>query len=200
MSELQQNRYDQLVRRLGDLKGPGSKVNDVITELLPTLDVESVPGELLALMGTRIAIGHTKRGGVAAVFNQSQLFNPAGSGKLITLTRVDLQSGTAQDIFYGLVTTALATDTGVARFRDGRFGVIAQPIGQTRFGTAGAVSPAVGIITTSSTPDQFLEDENGVFVLPPGFGAQFTCEDANTALTVGYVWRERQAEPSEFNF
>jgi len=57
VTELQQNRYDQLLRRVGDLKGPGSKVNDVLQELFPTIDVENVPGELLFLMGTHIGLG-----------------------------------------------------------------------------------------------------------------------------------------------
>ncbi len=45
--ELQQNRYDQLIRRVGGIIGPGSKVVEALGELFPVIDVENVPGELL---------------------------------------------------------------------------------------------------------------------------------------------------------
>ena len=54
MSQLQQSRYDQLLRRVGDLKGPGSKVNDVLHELFPMFD--------LTVDGLDRAVSHLVRG------------------------------------------------------------------------------------------------------------------------------------------
>jgi len=143
VTQIQQNRYDALMRRVGDLKGPGSKVNDVLEELFPVIDVERVPGELLALMGTRIAAAGSTIAGVADVQQRIQLFNPVGSGKLIAITHAYVSTTTAQELSFGNVTTTLTTATGVERFRDSRFGVVDKPSGQIRRGTNAAVAPDV---------------------------------------------------------
>ena len=56
MFEVQQNRWDQLIRRVSGSIGPGSRVSETLSELLPVMDVERVPGELLRLMGTDVAM------------------------------------------------------------------------------------------------------------------------------------------------
>jgi len=122
VTELQQNRYDQLLRRVGDLKGPGSKVNDVLQELFPTIDVENVPGELLFLMGTRIGWGGASKAAAAGKKAAIQLFNPIGSGQLVTVSTVIVTGNNTQIISWGLSTSALATNTGVPRLRDSRTG------------------------------------------------------------------------------
>jgi len=198
--DLQQARYDQLMRRVGGLIGPGSKVSEVLGELFPVLDVESVPGELLALMGIRLAAGSTSQGGAAAVQQRSQLFNPADSNRLITCTRIDVRSDATQRIHYGLVTDALGTATGVDRFRDGRFGTTRRPSGQTRFAAAAVISPSVAQLHVVGNVGSVLRDDNGLFVLSPGIGVQLTTSTLNTGLSASFLWRERAAERSELNF
>ena len=121
MTQLQQNRYDQLLRRVADLKGPGSKVNDVLTELFPMIDVENPPAELLVLMGSRIAIGSINQPAPGALlFEQHMLSNPVGSGAIITLLEcVTSCSNTNQRIGYGLTQNTLA-GTALEAFTDGR--------------------------------------------------------------------------------
>lgn len=198
--DLQQNRYDQLIRRVGDLKGPGSKVNEVLAELFPVIDVENIPVELLALMGTNIAAGGQDNAGVAAVNQRSQLMNPTGSGKLITVTDVSINSDTAQQIVMGLVAVALTTNVGTQRFRDGRLTTTQVPTGEIRTDSSAAAAPVVYRFDVEAAVNVFFHDNKGIWVLSPGTGLQISTTTVNTSLTTGYQWRERVAEPSEFNF
>lgn len=201
MSEIQQTRYDHLLRRVAGLIGPGSKVGDAITELLPTIDVENVPGELLALMGTRVALGHTTETGVAAVNQRSQLFNPEGSSTIITLTTLFVETANVQRIQFGLVDTALTTLSNVRAFRDSRLPLGPVTVGQIRTDTDAAIEPVGSFGFVAAVNESIaISDPNGVAVLSPGFGLQVTTATVNTNLIVGYLWRERPAEQSELSF
>jgi len=198
--QLNQSRYDQLLRRIGDLKGQGSKVSTVLEDLFPVLDVENVPIEMLALMGTRVAFGTMSRGPSGLDVQRIQLFNPIGSQQLVTITKVDVTSELAQQINYGVVTTALATNPATQRFRDSRFGLTNRPVAEIRFDGSGAITPVQAIVTVEASVNQALTDPNGIAVLSEGFGLQFTSTIFGTGLTCTFQWRERVAEPSELNF
>lgn len=198
-TQIQQNRYDQLLRRIADLKGPGSKVSEVLTELFPVLDVERVPAELLAAMGTRLAWGRVISPAVAARFSRCQLFNPIGSGKLVTITSIGLRSDTNQIVELGLLAVALANQSAVGGHRDGRFQLVTGVTAQLRADDNAAVSPAIYRLTATTLPVGFFTDSNDIAVLPPGVGLVASAVTANTSLTCSFLWRERQGEPSELS-
>lgn len=197
--ELQQTRYDKLLRRVGGIIGPGAKVSEVLGELFPVLDVENAPIELLALMDTRLAGGGVSRAATAAVNTRVQLFNPLGSGKLIKISNVAAQPGSVQLISMGIVNTSLGTNAGVARFFDSRFSTTVLPVGQIRFGTNVAVAPNVYQVVVDSVRSMLIENLKGVAVLSPGFGFQVTTNLVNTAIVVSFLWEERPVEQSELN-
>jgi len=198
-TELQQNRYDQIIRRVGGLIGPGSKVSEVIAELFPMIDVERVPGELLLLGGTRLCIAGGRRAGTAAVMNQIQLRNPADSGMLMVVTNITMGSATQQILMWGLTTGQLAADANLAFFRDGRLGDVDRPVGQLRVETDAGGNPQIFPVDVLADQAAQFSDENGVIVLSPGTNAQVTNTVVNTTLNVGFMWRERPAEQSELN-
>jgi len=185
------------MRRVGGIIGPGSKVGAVIADLFPTLDVERVPGELLALMGTRVCWGNTNQAGFAGLNNQAQLFNPPDSGTLITVTSVRASSGNTQRLGLGVVDTFL-TAVGSEQFRDGRFGVGSLPVGALAIATQVAQFPQnyLFAVVGPNIPS-ILESENGLCVLPPGFGLQISTLTVATTQFVSWMWRERPAEQSE---
>jgi len=198
VTELQQNRYDQLLRRVGDLKGPGSKVNDVLQELFPMLDVENVPGELLLLMGTQPGWAGTAKTPTAGKKTTIQLFNPLGSGQLITISTCVIGAATTGSVRYGLSTIALGTNTGIARARDGRVGIGPTGIAELRT-TADGVALSQGEIRLLGNTSFTLSDANSVCILSPGVGMNVTgTVDQN--MTVSFFYRERVAEPSELAF
>ena len=199
MSSINQNRFDQLIRRLCDLQGPGSKVNDVLTELFPMIDVERVPGELLALGGTVLGMGASSIVGAAAQTGKVQLFNPADSGFLATITRVLISTGTTQIIRLAPTNIVLTTGVGTQLHRDLRRPITTRPtMGMFQESSAGLVGAGMQFrVTVSQTFD--LNDENGVVVLAPGSGFSVGTSVVATDLQITFLWRERPAEASELN-
>jgi len=198
VTELQQNRYDALLRRVGDLKGPGSKVNDVLQELFPTIDVENVPGELLFLMGTHIGWASTSKSPTAGKKAAIQLFNPAGSGQLITISSVVAAVSSAGAISWGLTILALATNTGIPRLRDSRVDVGPSGVSELRT-SADAVSASSGQVRLLADTTFHVTDPNSVAVLAPGSGLSFI-GSTDVGIFITFNYRERVAEPSELKF
>ncbi len=201
MSEIQQNRWDQLLRRAGGLIGPGSKVNDALTELFPTIEVERVTAENLKPAGWATAWGSSSLTAAAGEFPGAQLLNPAGSGNLIVCEQVVVMPiGGTQNFRLELGTAVFTSFTNSQRFRDSRNGLLPNPVGQMRAQSlVGAVSTILEIRVLANT--QFkVSDENAVAVLSPGFSLDVGTGSAAGNMVVSFLWRERPALESELNF
>jgi len=198
--ELQQTRYDQLVRRVGGVIGPGAKVAEALPELFPVLDVERVPGELLALMGTRLAMGSEVINSAVAEFSTIQLFNPANSGFLITVSSVIISSQSNTEYRWNIETAAIGSASLNIRFRDGRFTGVSRPVGQVRTLSTPAATVRAGQVRNASDTPFILNDANGVAVLSPGTGLTIQEIEADQTLVVAFNWRERVALEAELNF
>lgn len=198
-SDLQQNRYDQVIRRVGGIIGPGSKVSEALSELFPVIDVERVPGELLLLGGTQLCMGATQATGAAGENARIQLFNPAGSGKLITVSSVIVTTPSTQRIRFATNNTAEATGIGTEIFRDRRLIATSRPVGQIRTGSLVAQVDAHGLIRILGNTPFYLNDENSIAVLPPNSGLEFGTTVFTTDVEVTFWWRERVALDSELN-
>ena len=197
--EIQQNRYDQLMRRVGGMIGPGSKVSTVISELFPVLDVERVPGELLFLMGTRLGMSAASVTAGAGLSSKLQLFNPAESGKLVTCTSMWIGSDTTQILTFGAESTSRGAAIGPGEFRDTR-APVGEPTTAVVFFELSAptinLTNRMSVIANEMTK---ISDENGILVLQPGTGLTVAPQVQVTQITVTYFWRERVAESSELN-
>jgi hypothetical protein len=201
VTELQQNRYDRLVRRVGNIVAPGAIVGDALNELFPTIDVENVPSELLVLMGTAIAFGGTTLAGVAGNISRVQLLNPVGSNVLITLTHCDVALVVDADVRYGINQISLADNTNDAVFRETRFGGPARPVGQLRTqSNLPTLAPTNGRIRLLANTTYRIDDPNDLAVLLPGFGWTISSNIQNSLITTTMYWRERVGEPAELNF
>lgn len=198
--EVQQTRWDRLIRRVSGSIGPGSRVSETISELFPVLDVERPPSELLALMGTRTAWGRilVPVPDVGDV-GRGQLFNPVGSGKLITVTQFSIISGPTDIFEVGLLEVALANLSAVGGPRDGRFGTILGIVGALRQDSNITASPALFRVALPAFSLPTF-DVNDICVLPPGFGLVISHTRIDTAFTVSFLWREREAQASELSF
>ena len=197
MTEIQQNRWDRLVRRVAGIVGGGSQVNDTLNELFPTIDVENVPGELLALMSTQLGWHSTILQPIAAQFNHHQLFNPVGSGNLLVVTTVTMSSPTAQSFRFSNFIGIAATAAGNERRRDTRAGTLAELVGQARTDQS-VVSGGIDFrVRVEVSKELFVRDPNGVAILFPGTGLTITTGTVNTQSSVAFMWRERVFQPSE---
>jgi len=199
MTELQQTRYDRLIRRVGGLIGPGSKVGEVISELFPMIDVENVPGELLLLGGTRLCIGSASHTGAAGERPRIQLFNPVDSQVLIAVSSVIISSLNSETVRWALTETQLPTGTGFQRFRDLRLPRTSLPTGGIFIDSLVAIVESDGQARILGGEPFTLEDGNSVAVLPPGSGMNVGIEDVADTFFATFYWRERSAEQSELN-
>lgn len=198
-SDLQQTRYDQLIRRVGAIVGPGSKVAEALSELFPVIDVERVPGELLLLGGTNLCIGAANVTGAVGEVARIQLFNPAGSGKLLSVSSCLISTTATQAIRFATSLINLTSNIGTQVFRDRRLTAL-RPTGQIRTDSTIALTDANGIFRVLGNTPWVLEDQNTVAVLPPGTGFEVGDSTTNTDLFVTFFWRERVAEQSELLF
>jgi len=201
LSEIQQNRYDQLIRRVTGAVGPGSKVNEAITELFPMIDVENVPAELLFLAGTRICMGGGTLAATGGVAPKAQLFNPADSGFLITLT--DIYAATLSGAVtwrWGPSAASFAGAIATEQFTDRRSDPAARPVGQVHQLNVAALANATNQTRFLNNDSLHINPKNDVCVLAPGTGFEIGIGTTNAALFYGFNWRERPAEQSELNF
>jgi len=197
--EVQQTRWDRIVRRVTGSVGPGSRVSETISELMPVMDIERVPGELLILGGTQIVMGSSRAAAVALTFPYVTVLNPVDSGNILMISSVQLFSD-ANQLLALFITENVAPVAGTQTIRDGRRSLAAQPIGQARVDNnlvAGGIRG--GLRLEAGTPF-FWHDPNGLAVLSPGTQFQISGSIVNTSLEAGWLWRERPAEESELSF
>jgi len=197
MTEIQQNRWDRLIRRSAGVVGGGSQVNDTLNELFPIMDVENVPGELLALMRIDLGMCSSLLSAVLLDRNHHQLFNPTGSGALLVVTTVEMESPTAQFMRFSNFIGEQATPAGNERRRDTRAGVLANLVAQQRTGQSTLSGGLDFRMRLEAGVGRTFTDENGIAILFPGTGLTISTEVVNTASVVGFMWRERTFEPSE---
>jgi len=199
VTEIQQNRWDQLVRRVANIVAPGSMVSDSLNELFPTLNVETLVAELQLLKGTRIAFGSLNHPASAGDLNHVQVFNPVDSGMIVTVDMVNIRASAVQEIRYAIVSTALADSTGNPTIRDTRVPAFLPSAELRSVQQVGGI-PLQGSYLVGANITRTLKNDFGLFVLSPGFGIQFATTLANTASIFSFFWRERTAEPAELNF
>lgn len=200
MSELQQNRYDRLVRRVGGMIGPGSKVNEVLAEVFPSIDVEPSRGELMLLGDQAICMGGGVITGAVGEAPRASLFNPDGSNVLITITGVEVSVVATATIRYGRRDSALAATISTQIFRDYRLAAGAGPVGLISQLSSVAFASATGQFRVASNVRIMLEPENSIAVLPPNTGFEIGSAAVTGTLHYTFFWRERVAEESELNF
>lgn len=197
-NEIQQNRYDRLVRRVAGIIGPGSKVSEVLTELFPTLDVENVPSELLILAGTNTAFGGGTLTAAAGQSPKFGLFNPLGSNTIIVLSDVWFTSVQSNQIVrWGMNTNQLSTRITTQQFTDTRRPIANLPVAQVSNESAVALANATGQQRVIANAPFHLEGKNDLAMLRPGIGFEIGGVVAASQIFVTFYWRERPMETSE---
>lgn len=198
MTELQQTRYDRLVRRVGGLIGPGSKVSEALSDLFPVIDVERVPGELLRLSETKILIGGTNFTSGAGVIPSVQVFNPVDSGNLVVVSSCYVSIDGSAPCVCGVSVAEFADLVARMTSRDTRGPSIIQGVSQIRTTDTAAFSSAGSFqFRLLANTTKTLTDGNSLAVLFPGTGF-FVQRNTNLSpLTVGFLVRERPFLESE---
>jgi len=199
-SELQQNRYDRLIRRVGGIIGVGSKVSEVLTELFPMIDVEGDRGELQLISGTALGMGGQVKSGASGETAKIQLFNPVDSGKLITVTDIFIAADATQNIFLSRTTILLSSGVGTQLPRDTRQSLTDRPVGAIFSESSVPFADAHMQIRLIASTTFHMHATNDLMVLSPGNGMTVGSGIAQSTFRVSFLWRERAAEQSELNF
>lgn len=198
-NEIQQNRYDQTLRRIAGIIGPGSKVSEVLTELFPVIDVERVPGELLILGGTDLGGGAASLDGGPGNSSEINLHNPPDSGKLITVTQIIVSVASLETIVMGYSPGAFGTVTNTEFFRDLRRPITTRPVGQIRTLAAATFVPFDLQFRLEQNVPVFITAPNELAILPPDSSFRVGTTVLDRLLLCSFLWRERPALPSELN-
>ncbi len=196
--DLQQARYDQLVRRVGALYGGGSKVVEVLPEVFPVLELENTTPELIALSGWRTAWQSTSRPADAGAVSTSQLRNPAGSGQIAAVTLLAIHTASAVAIQAQITTATIGTPVS-GLFRDARFGVPRSTVCQVSSADGPAIGGGLRLLTVANE-NIYLRDDNGIVILTPGTELSISTTSFNQTMLINYFWRERLAQESELLF
>jgi len=199
--EVQQTRWDRLVRRVSGSIGPGSRASETISEVFPVLELEDTTPELLALSDWRLAWQSTERPASVGERSASQLFNPIGSGVIVAVTHLTLRTNISGDgiaIQAEISDTVIGTNQVKGLFRDSRFGGNRETTAEVSSDDDIAVGGGLRIFV--NTDDLVIADDNGLVILTPGFGLSVGSVNSNFILTVNYFWRERPAQESELSF
>ncbi len=200
MAELEQSRYDQLIRRVGNISAAGAMVREALADLFPVIDVENLPAELFLLSGTRTAFGSDIQAGVGGLFPLIQLFNPAGSNNIITLQSLYVSTNTTMNVHWELTETILTGSVLSQKFRDSRLPIADLAVGLVRSQNSAAPPAGFGIYRVLLDETFPLTDKDGLAVLQPGTGFNIGGSTADTVIRVCFFWRERAAESAELQF
>lgn len=198
--EVQQTRWDRIIRRVSSSIGPGSRVSETLSELFPVLDVERVPGELLLLGGTGICHGGGTILSIVGEGATAQLFNPAESNMLVTITGVHFAVAASGTIRWGTTIIQRGTVISTQVFRDMRRVLPELPVAQVSQDSAVALAEGTNQTRALGNTNFTLQDDNGVAVLAPGSGFEIGSAVPNIQIFYSFYWRERPAEESELQF
>jgi len=197
-SALQTPRYDQLVRRVGGIIGPGSKVSEALSELFPMIDVENLPPELFILSKTLICHGGGFLAAAVGEAPTAQLFNPANSGKLVTITNVVIACNTTTTFRWGTTATARGAGIGTETIIDLRSLAPDAPVANVREDSAIALPDGTGQTRAIADTSIYLSPKDGLAVLAPGTGFEIGTNGLNSSIFYDFYWRERVGLESEF--
>jgi len=189
-----------MMRRVAGIVGPGSKVAEVLTELFPVLELENLPNELQILSGTHIGFGGSSSIPDPAEFASVQLFNPADSGKIVTITNLFMGLNSQGVLRLGIEAATRGAAVQSESFADSRLGLGPNITAQVFFASNVAASKSTGRIQLGTNEPMQLQDHYGLFVLAPGTGLTVGAEEAVAIIQISFIWRERVAEQSELNF
>lgn len=197
-NELQTARYDNLVRRLGGLLGPGSKVTETLSELFPIIDTEKLPAENMFLGGWVLGMNTAVQEATVGETSRIQIFNPVGSGKIAVFTDLFVD-GAITNIFWQINETPFpANATGITR--DTHAGMDTGTACNTGVLATGNTLAAGRFTQAAANTTQHFFMDQAIAVLAPGSGCEFGTEGDNKALRGTFIWRERIALPSELSF
>jgi|SRR5215510_6553936 len=216
-NEVSLPQWQQVIRRVFGLTGPGGNVPSIAPEIQPIVVLQPDLPEFRWLRREVPWAARRGNSGGAATLPTLGFINPAGSGTLVVLERMELSClplAAQSSIIVSLDTEANVvgnTPGGVSgatniSARDTRVTQVAgsgTPAAVVRFGPVAAPAAGFGLreyVTATVATVQLLDAVPNV-VLFPGWGitAWYNQTGAGSTLAVNWTWYERALEQAENN-
>ena len=199
MGRIQTGRLENLIRRWASIKGSGSVLSETLGDVFPVLDLENLTPENQLPAGWHLFSGFATVIGIAAQLTGLQLGQLAGRDSLVVVDKIIINSELAQDITYGLNLALFGAVTS-SHNKDSRDSQAVNATAQLRANANVVGSGNAGIIAVAAGVDREFEVPHSLAVLGPDAALSVVSSTVDSDLTVTFIGRQRQAEPSELNF
>ena len=196
MNEIQAARYNSLLHKLLAMK-EGAPSPLLAPEIFPVIQLEEPQPDWPFLQGIYRKGWYREMAAVVAEYSHLELANPAGSGALIVLTRIQ-NLGAAASIWLRSALGVVIGSPQLGANMDSRAPRWGDTVGQSSALQLGAGSSGAILGTPLSYQWMLQGDWHDLHVvLTPGSTLMVVHGTVNTAMSASLRWYERHFEPSE---
>lgn len=181
---------------IGNLKGEGTIVGRLVigsgelTDNRVTGSVEVIDGEQNRTLAGLMFSGSGTQAPFASVYSNTQLWNPAGSGKMLIVKSCNFSSNLQQAIRIGIRATMLTNDVSANRMANKYSG---KPLGVAKLmseTTAASINENVLQAYNASANQAITWQMAGPLVISPGYGLTASGGEVNASITLNVEWVE----------
>lgn len=196
MTIIQGGRWEGWARRLFSLKGV-QEPQSISSEVILTAPVVPVRPEDALLRGDKLYHGLATGAAITAEFAFVKIMNKSPTA-IVTLEQIWTSDTNNQDFQLRLTNTTTGTGPVTIGGRDLRLGVVLTGKTQAAQITSGTVAGISGTLVQEVHQQSDITARFGCpVVCGPETGVVIYNTSANRAMTVTFLWREREAEPGE---
>lgn len=191
VNEIQSGRFNAILRKLFSMD-VGAPTPSLATDLFPMVAVEVDRPEWSFLGGVRLCAGRWSDAAVGGNYSHVGLRNPAGSGTLIIVRRIQSGFSASSAIRIGWRANGTVDASNAMRPIDSRWGAAYSTGLLTELTQAAvAVYPLYSVQGSAQLVCQVP------WILSPGYELFVHCQSTGTAVEASFYWEERRLEASE---
>jgi len=194
-NEIQVGRFNAILSKLTGITGAPSPV--MATDVFPMLALEVDRPEWSFLGGERLGWMRWTDAAVAANYSSVGIRNPANSGVLVVIERIEAHISAAGQWFVGVRANTTVDASGTCLARDSRFvaagyNTTAQYVERTQ-----ATQPAYPAYGLAVAANNTISRHEVPIVLSPGYEVMVWPQTVNVAIYASFAFRERILNSSE---
>ena len=204
MARLDGGRFNRWVEKFFNIKQAGASITGVEDSIRPVAPL-FLGNEDRYIQGWNRFMFTATQAAVAAANSSIAIRNPAGSGIIGVLEKVNVLAGASAlcQVFLnpggGDLTTAIPFTTVRLDPRGLPRSVMSASSGSGPAPPAQGTLPSFRMISPTTSNTEFIATVNQEITILPGDQVIAICELVNTQVSVAFMWRERVLESSELN-
>lgn len=187
-SSIKLNATTQLNKSVRIIVGNGARIKGGANVNAESDNVSVVDGGLVRSKAGKAFIGAASSAAVAGQYSQTQLYNPAASGKYLYVSQISAYVGANMGITIGYGTAAFSA--AVSSPSSKKIGGTA-PVGQTRNEANASPLRDASFMTIPATSTALaLYSFREPLIVPPGYGVNCCPSSVNQLLITNFEWFE----------